>query len=179
MIAVRIGRLEESTAQALLRPVRWDLEPVTPGGRRVGLAAGQALAERLAQMGDFSVGGAVVTPGGDLANEFIIHVVIESLEEPVTETGVRRALTNGLRQACAWGVESVALPPLGTGAGNLEAESAARVLVAALEAFVDTGDILREATIVVANEYEKSLFEGVLERVSPDAATGEAETQGV
>lgn len=162
MISIQIADLEAVSAQAVFRAVRWDLQPLTPGGRRVGLGAGEAIIERLEQMGDFSIGGAVVTPAGDLDADFIIHLVIESVEEPVTETGVRKALTNGLRQACAWGVESVALPALGAGAGCLDAETSARVIMPVLETFVDSGESLREATIVVANEYEKAAFEGAV-----------------
>lgn len=162
MISIQIGDLEVVSTQAVFRAVRWDLQPLTPGGRRVGLGAGEAVIERLEQMGDFPIGGAVVTPGGDLDADFIIHLVIESVEEPVTETGVRKALTNGLRQVCAWGMESVALPALGTGAGCLDAETSARVILSVLEAFVDSGESLREATVVVANEYEKAAFEGAV-----------------
>ncbi len=163
MISIRIGELEVVATQAVFRAVRWDLQPLTPGGRRVGLGAGEAIIERLEQMGDFPIGGAVVTPAGDLDADFIIHLVIESAEEPVTKTGVQKALTNGLRQACAWGVESAALPALGTGAGCLDAETSAQVILPVLKAVLDSGESLREATIVVANDYEKAAFEGVVE----------------
>ncbi len=163
MISIRIGELDVVSTQAVFRAVRWDLQPLTPGGHRLGLRAGGAVIERLEQMGDFPIGGAVVTPAGDLDADFIIHLVIESLEEPVTETGVRKALTNGLRQACAWGVESVALPALGTGAGCLDAETSAQVILSVLKAFLDSGESLREATVVVASEYEKAVFEGIVE----------------
>ncbi|GMR14309.1 MAG: hypothetical protein BMS9Abin29_2558 [Gemmatimonadota bacterium] len=163
MISVRLAELDTVLAQAVFRAVRWDLKPLTPGGRSVGLGAGEAIIERLEQMGDFPVGGAVVTPAGDLAVDFIIHLVIESVEEPVTESGVRKALTNGLRQACAWGVESVAIPALGTGAGCLDAEASARVILPVLKAFMGSGESLREATVVVTNEYERAAFEAAVE----------------
>lgn len=163
MISIQIGDLERVAGQAVFRAVRWDLQPLTPGGRSVGVGAGEAIIERLEQMGDFPIGGAVVTPAGDLDADFIIHLVIESLEEPVTETGVRKALTNGLRQARAWGVESVVLPTLGTGAGCLDAETSAHVIIPVLKQFVDSGQSLRYATVVVANEYEKEAFEGAVE----------------
>lgn len=177
MIAVRIADLETAQVDAVFRPVRWDLEPLTPGARRVGLGAGELIIERVAQMGDFPVGGAVVTPGGDLPSDFIIHLVIESFEEPVTQTGVRKALTNGLRQACAWGVESVALPPMGIGAGSLEAETAARIVVSVLRAFLESCESLREATIMVANEYEKAAFESVLAFDGPRPAKDAEESE--
>ena len=80
-------------------------------------------------MGDLPVGAAVITPGGKLEAAFLIHVVLQSSEEPVTSEGLRAALKNGLRRAAEWGLESMALPPLGTGAGNLDAQEAAAVMV--------------------------------------------------
>ena len=42
---------------------------------------------RLDGMGDLPVGGAVVTPGGDTLNPFIIHAVLESPEESMSVMG--------------------------------------------------------------------------------------------
>jgi len=178
VISVQIAELEAVRTQALFRPVRGDLEPLTPGGRRVGQRAGETIVERLEHMGDFPVGGAVVTPGGDLAADFIIHLVVESREEPVTEIGVRNALTNGLRQACAWGVETVSVPPLGTGAGSLDVEGCARLIVPVLWEFVDSGESLREVIVVVGSEHEKRVFEDVLEAHDLLAVEDAAEVQG-
>ena len=124
MIHVRRDDLVTADVECVLRSVGSNLEPLTAIGREVGVAAGEALLERLRQMGDLPVGGAVITPAGNLSASFIVHVSLQSHEEPVSAAGVRRGLLNGLRHACRMGVETLALPPLGTGAGNFDAEFA-------------------------------------------------------
>lgn len=158
MIRIRRGRLGDATTEAVLRPVRSDLAAVTPASRQVGLEAGAAVAERLDGLGDVPVGGAVVTPGGALAAGFLIHAVVQAPDQPMTESTVRRALVNGLRRAQEWGIASLALPPLGTGAGSLEPERWAELVVGVLREHVRGGDQPRELEVVVESEYEEEIF---------------------
>lgn len=158
MIRVRRGLLVESTCEAILRPIRSDLSPLTGSGRDLEAAAGPAVREKLEQLGDIPVGGAVVTPGGALPALLLIHAAIESREEPVTRAGVERALTNGLRRAVEWGVRSVALPPLGAGAGQLELEVVVELTAAAVRNVAAGSATLAEVEVVVETEYQEAAF---------------------
>ena len=168
MISVVIGELGDQSSEGLMRPVRSDLAPLTPGARDVGLRAGGAMTARLDQLGSVPVGGAVMTPGGDLAADFIIHAVIADQEEPQSTTTVQKAVRNGLRRAVDWGLVSLALPPLGLGVGNMGAEEAARVLVELLVDHLDEGHPPLELVIIVGNEYEESVFNAVIEEIVRD-----------
>jgi hypothetical protein len=70
MISVRLGRLDEVEAQALLRPVRSDFSGLTGASRRVEDGAVNEVRACLNGMGDLPVGSAVVTPGGDPLTPF-------------------------------------------------------------------------------------------------------------
>ena len=61
MIQVVRGELTAQPSEGLLRAVRADLSPVNAGARDVLLQAGEAVAERLEQMGGLHVGGALIT----------------------------------------------------------------------------------------------------------------------
>lgn len=148
--------------ECVVRAVSSNLEPVTSLSRAVGAAAGSELEERIERMGDLPVGGAVITPGGALRADFMVHVVVQSGEEPVTASGVRKALVNGLGHACRLGVETIAVPPLGTGAGNLDAEAAAAVMVPVLRDHLEREDYPKKVVIVVSNAYELQAFTGRL-----------------
>jgi O-acetyl-ADP-ribose deacetylase (regulator of RNase III) len=150
--------------QAAMRSVGSDLEPCSAIDHRIGVRAGAELLARLRAFGELPVGGAVVTPAGDLGAELLIHVVIRSEEEPVSEERVGRAFRNGLRQAAEWGVETLAVPPLGVGAGNLDAEVAARVMCAVLEAHRTGSASPREVQFLVSNDYEEEAFAGEVKR---------------
>ena len=158
MIRVRVGDLGEAKAAAVVRAVRSDGEAITAVGRRLETLAGPTVSKRLQSLGDLPVGGAVITPGGDLPAGFIVHAVLQSAEEPVTAHTVQRALVNALRRAHDFGLESVALPPLGTGAGNLDAEDAAQLIVDVLRDHLQTPGDPRSFEIVVESAYEEELY---------------------
>jgi serine/threonine-protein kinase len=158
MIRVVVTDLAGMTTEGVLRSIASDLAADTPLSRTLELRAGARVAERLQAMGTLPVGAAVITPGGDLAAGFLIHVVLQSPEEPVRAGGVRSALVNGLRRAQEWGLESLALPPLGMGAGNLQAEDSAAVMVPVIQDHLQRHEYPNEVVIVVANDYEEDVF---------------------
>lgn len=154
MIEVRVGRLEEAEAQALLRPVAADGSAVTAAMRRFEAAAGPAPAAQFERQGDLPVGSATLTGAGELGADFIVNVVVRSASEPVTEAGVERGLINGLRRVREWAIDHVALVPIGTGAGNLDPEVAAGLLARVLDAERHEG--LR-VTVLAESEYEREI----------------------
>lgn len=158
MITVRVGELAEATAAALLRPVAADWSAVTPAMRRLELAAGEELEAQCRRLGELPVGSATITPAGPLAAQFIVHVIVRSSDESVSAAGVRRALHNGLRRLAEWHIDSVAMPPLGTGAGNLDAEEAARIMVPLLLEHMASAGAPAAVEIVVDSEYERDAF---------------------
>jgi O-acetyl-ADP-ribose deacetylase (regulator of RNase III) len=165
VIDVRQENLVTADVECILRSVGSNLEPLTAIGREVEAAAGEDLLERIQQMGDLPVGGAVITSAGNLSASFIVHVALQSHEEPVSAGGVRRALLNGLRNICRMDIATLALPPLGTGAGNLDAEAAADVMFEVLRGHMKSEEYPREVTVMVATEYELEAFVSRLELV--------------
>jgi O-acetyl-ADP-ribose deacetylase (regulator of RNase III) len=158
VIEVRREDLVTADVQCILRSVGSRLEPLTVVGRDIGIAAGEDLLERIEQIGDLPVGGAVITPAGNLSASFIVHVALQSHDEPVSVGSVRKALLNGLRHACRMDIETLALPPLGMGAGNLDAEGAADVMFEVLHGHMESEEYPREVTVVVATDYELEAF---------------------
>ena len=158
MIQVVLAELATLPVQGIVRPVSSDMAPANVLARDLVTAAGPELAERMGRLGMLPVGGAVLTPAGQLAADYLIHVVVMSHDEPQSTLSIQRALRNGLRRASDWGLESLAVPPLGLGAGSLDAESSARVLVEILFNHLDEGLPPLELTIAVASDFEAELF---------------------
>lgn len=157
MIEVRLGELAVTVAKAYLRPITADGAAATVAARRLEIAAGPDVAEQLRRPGEFPVGSAMITGAGSLPAEYLIHVVVRSHEQPVTAEAVRRALVNGLRRLDEWGIESVALPLLGTGAGCLDPEEAAALVVPILVQSQQQRS--RQVVIIAESEYERDLIE--------------------
>jgi O-acetyl-ADP-ribose deacetylase (regulator of RNase III) len=162
VIEVRQADLAVLAAGAVMRPVAADFSAVTPAMRRLDQAAGAAVAAQCRQMGALPLGSAVITAGGDLAAEYLVHVAVRSEEEAVSGSTVRRGILNGLRRLSEWEVETVAMPLLGTGAGNLDAEDAAQILVSVLAEHVQQSTYPKRVVVVVENEYERLAVERAL-----------------
>lgn len=165
MIRVLHAELADTDAAAVMRPVSAEWDPVTPATRRLELAAGMELLEECRRLGDLPVGSAVMTGAGALRGpEFMVHVVIRSVDEQVTESIVRRGLQNGLRRLAQMRIESVAMAPLGTGAGNLDPEESAREMIPILLEHLANGAEPARIDLIVDSDYEKEVFERELKR---------------
>lgn len=162
MIRLVRGSLAEVRAEGILRPVGSMLEAVTVSGRELELRAGDSVRRRLDALGEVPVGGAVVTPAGGVEVPFLIHAVIQSRDEPATEVTVRQALTNGLRRAAEWEMSSLALPPLGTGVGQMDVERAAAAMVGVILEHRSVSDHPGEVLLVVSGAFEEEVFRGAL-----------------
>lgn len=171
MIRVTRSELADARVGAVLRPVTAEWTAVTPAMRRLEMAAGTGVEEHCRRMGELPVGSAVLTLAGDLPAEFMIHVIVRSVDEGVTVEGVRRGLQNGLRRLAEWKIESAAIAPLGTGAGNLEAEECARTMIPLLREYVAATPSAR-IEIVVDSDYELELFSRHLDADHPPDVSG-------
>lgn len=162
MIEVRLGELAEVETAAIVRPITAAGEAATAVSRRLEVAAGTVPVDQLQRFGELPVGAAVITMAGSLAADYLIHTVVRSPEQPVTVAVVRQALTNAFRRVDEWDIGSVALPLLGTGAGNLDPEEVVAVVVPLLREFVSASP--RPVLLVVESEYEHGLVAQELAR---------------
>ena len=167
MIRIVRGVLTEATSEALLRETRPDGAVVSPSGKALLGRLGDDA--HLLELDDAPVGSAWLSPAGPLAASFLIHLVVQGTDEPVTPESVRLALTNGLRRAAAFGIESVALPPLGVGAGNLDHERSARIVVDAIGDHLEQGRPPSVFEVVVTSDYEEEVFRRAAARYLPQS----------
>lgn len=172
MMEVRIAELAALEAGAVMRPVSSDFAPVTPAMRRLDQAAGTMVERQCALLGDLPVGSAVITAAGDLPAGFIVHVAVRSRHENATQAGVRRGLLNGLRRLVEWEIESVALAPLGTGAGNLDAEESAAVMIPVLVEHLRTSTYPSSVVVAVEDAYQETVFAAAIGRWAGAGAEG-------
>lgn len=170
MIEVRVAELAAVEAEAVLRPVSCDFAPVNPAMRRFDLAAGPAVAEQCRRLGELPRGSAVITAGGDIPAGYIVHVAVRSVDEAATPGVVQRGLLNGLRRLEEWGIRSVAMAPLGTGAGNLDAEESAAAMLPVLADHVRATDHLERAVLVVEDAYQEAAFRAAVAQFAGELA---------
>lgn len=162
MIAVRTDDLAFVAADAIARPVDAELRATTPLMRRLEVAGGEGLARHLRVNEPLAIGSAVVTPAGALGVELLIHAVVSSDTEPVSAHAVRQAVSSALQRASDWGIEHLALPPFGIGAGNLDVEESAAATADAVRRHRQSAAKPATITIVVETAFEQEVFERLL-----------------
>ncbi len=170
MIEVRLGELEDTEAEAVIRPVTSDFSPVTPAMRRFDDAAGDGVRRQCQQLGELPLGSAAITAGGDLRADFIIHVAVRSSLEPASPAVVRQGFLNALRRLGEWDLDTVAVAPLGTGAGNLDPEEAAEAMLPVLAEHVRETGVPGRVTLVVEDAYQESVFASAVARHAGELA---------
>ena len=164
MIEVRVEDLAFYSGDAIVRPTTATLGATTPLLRRLELAAGTALLEQLARAEPLAVGSAVVTGGGDLSVDLLVHAVVSSATERVSREGVRRALRSALERVLAWQIAEVAIPPFGLGAGNLDIDESAQLMADELARHIDTSAYPTRVTLVAETPDEALALESAVAR---------------
>jgi O-acetyl-ADP-ribose deacetylase (regulator of RNase III) len=164
MIEVVQGDIANLRASAILRPVSAEWDSVSAAARRIEVAGGPLPGEQCEKLGELPIGSAVLTSAGTLPADFVIHAIVRSMAEQVSESSVHRALQNSLRRCVEWGIERLALPLLGTGAGNLDAEEAASIMVPVLLEHMRDAEYPARVTVVVESDYELDVFRHELGR---------------
>ncbi len=162
MIQVVVDDLASVQADAVVRPATDSLKPGAPTLTHLEQAGGSRFREQLTMQEPLAVGAATVTGGGELPTQFVIHAIIRTGSEPVTENGVRRALVSALERAVAWQFRALALPLLGTGPGDLSAKDAASIVCGVLKTHTRDHTFPSDIRIVVQSYDDKDVLERML-----------------
>lgn len=162
MIRVVVDDLASVASDALVRPATATLEPAAATLAALDRLAGAAIRPSLSPGTRLGVGAAVVTGGGGLSTELVIHAVIVSDDEPVTAGGIRRTVTSVIQRAVDWELARIATPVLGAGPGQLALDDAARVLIDALAGDLSHTTYPREVCIVVGSEEEREIVDAFI-----------------
>jgi serine/threonine-protein kinase len=164
-IEVRVDDLAFFDGEAIVRPATAELHATTALLRRLDEAAGPGLARQLRVQAPLAVGSAVVTGAGALDAQLLVHAVVSSDEEAVSTRSVRRALQSALERAGDWAIATLAVPPLGLGAGNLDIEDSATVMADVIAQHRARGAAHPERIVLVAeDEDEASILRDALTR---------------
>ena len=97
---------------------------------------GQAIEDEAVRQGPIAVGEAVVTGAGSLKAHHVIHAAAMGQDLITDAELIRQATVNSLKRATELGLESLALPALGTGVGGFPVDQAARVMIEATDVFL-------------------------------------------
>ena len=161
MIQAVVDDLAFLEAEAVLRPADASLEPVTASAVRLDRQAGPAFAAQRRASTPLEAGAAVITGAGELAADYVLHVIIQDPETLTTRETVRRALVSAWERCAEWGIRTVASAPVGAGAGLLDIEEAAELMA---ETFPAAATCPASLTIVLERAEDRDMVDAVLRR---------------
>ncbi len=130
---------------------------------------GQVIEDEAVRQGPIPVGEAVVTGAGSLKAHHVIHAAAMGQDLVTDADLIRQATMNSLKRAAALGLESLALPALGTGVGGFPVDEAARVMIEATGVFLrnTTQPSLKRVLFVLFTPDALRAFEAALAKVTP------------
>ena len=161
-IEIRVDDLAFFEGEAIARPVNAMLGATTPIMRRLERAAGNDFADKVRPREPLPVGAAVVTKAGELPVELMVHGVVSSDDEPVTRDTVRLALMSALQRAVAFQIRELAIAPFGLGAGNLDIEDSADIMLDVIGAHMKHAGYPTNIIIFAETELEEEVLRGRL-----------------
>jgi O-acetyl-ADP-ribose deacetylase (regulator of RNase III) len=152
------------------------VNPADPRGVMVeGLAAaikaagGEQIEKEAMARAPIAPGTGVATSAGTLPNLHVIHVAVASGPgAPSSPELVKLAASTALVIAEELGVESIAIPGLGTGAGSVAPETAAAAILEAVTAHHPKS--ISDITLVDRDERVVQAFASALERFEEESA---------
>jgi len=122
-------------------------------------AAGPALEAYCRQFAPLPAGTAVLTPGFDLPNAWVIHAVAASfIYEPKAELILAKALDSVMQMVNEHHIESLAMSAIGTGVFKCPPELSAQMTARVLAYYRQIGTSLKHVRICVTTKALKEVF---------------------
>jgi O-acetyl-ADP-ribose deacetylase (regulator of RNase III) len=152
--------------EAFVYYARSDLALGSGFGTAIALRGGPAVQEQLKTLGPIPVGDAVVTTAGKMKARSIIHAVGPRFQEDQLEEKLRRTVQRALELAEESGFKEIALPAMGAGFYGVPVATSARVVVSAVNRYLDGGGKLERVILCVVDSREFAPFASELAAVA-------------
>jgi len=127
-------------------------------------AAGPRLEDFCEPLAPLALGEALITPGFDLPNPWVIHIRAgHYLNTPKPEYYLEKALDSMMVLASANGIRSLAVPAIGTGMFKFPPILAARIMARVLKQHAREGSRVEWVRVCLADRALVPLFESAFE----------------
>ena len=103
-------------------------------------------------------GGTVITQGGMLFAEYVIHVATMEGGHSAESRSVRLGTMGALALAKDNGIDTIAFPALGTGIGGISIEECAQAMLPTISRWLRENEIPGQVEIVLFNDADLQVF---------------------
>jgi O-acetyl-ADP-ribose deacetylase (regulator of RNase III) len=172
-LALWNGDICDLEVDAIVNPANVTLWMSTGVAGAIKRRGGDAIEFAAVRQAPVALGDAIVTGAGTLSARWIIHAVSLDHERRTSAAAIERAVRSALARARELGVETLAIPALGTGVGGFPLAEGARITVGAVRAEAPGLPRLRTVTFALRGAAAYEAFRGAL--ATPEAASAQAE----
>jgi O-acetyl-ADP-ribose deacetylase (regulator of RNase III) len=167
-VALWNGDICDLEVDAIVNPANVTLWMSTGVGGAIKRRGGDTVEFAAVRQAPVALGEAVVTSAGNLAVRWVIHAVSLDQHRRTSAEIIDRAVRSAFRRARELGVETLAIPALGTGVGGFPLAEAARITVAAVRDEAARAPAIREVTFALRGAAPYEAFRAAL--AAPAAA---------
>lgn len=161
-IALWNGDICDLEVDAIVSPASTSLWMATGVAGAIKRQGGEEIEFAAVRQGPASLGDAVITGGGSLAARWVIHAVSIDNARRTDSATIDRAVRNAFARARELGVETLAIPALGTGVGGFPMIECARVTIAAVRSELARSPRLTRVTLALRGAASYEAFRSAL-----------------
>lgn len=169
-LALWNGDICDLEVDAIVSPANVTLWMSTGVAGAIKRRGGDAIEFAAVRQAPVPLGGAVVTDAGSLAARWVIHAVSLDHQRRTSAATIDQAARSAVARARELGVETLAIPALGTGVGGFPLDEAARITVAAVRGAVAGAPRLRTVTFALRGAAAYEAFRSALAAGTPAPA---------
>ena len=161
------GDITELDVDAFVFYARPDLAVGSGVGTAISVRGGPRIQQELDPLAPVETGHVVVTESGNLKATWIVHAVGPRFNEEDTEGKLRTTVLNSLKAGEEKGTKRIALPPMGAGFYAVPLELCARVMIQAIQSYLEGETEIQEVVLCVTDQREYAPFESQLALLNP------------
>jgi O-acetyl-ADP-ribose deacetylase (regulator of RNase III) len=145
------GDICDLEVDAIVNPASVTLWMSSGVGAAIKKRGGDSIEIAAVRMSPIALGETVVTPAGTLPARHVLHAATTDRGHRTSLEAVTAAATSAVLRAGELGLRSVAIPALGSGAGGLDPDTAARATVTAVRDALPGAPSIRRVVFALQN----------------------------
>jgi O-acetyl-ADP-ribose deacetylase (regulator of RNase III) len=162
VIRLQVGDITDLDIECFVYYARPDLKLGSGYGGAITVRGGPTIQKELDGLAPIKTGEAVITAGGELKSQYIIHANGPKFQEENLEEKLETIVANTLKLADEKGIKKIALPPMGTGFYGAPLKTSAKICIETAENYLKNGSGIEEVVFCLLDNREYLPFKEAL-----------------
>ncbi len=158
------GDITELEVDAIVNAANEELKLGSGVAGAIREKGGPSIQEECDRIGGTPVGTAVLTGGGDLEADHVIHAVGPRMGEGDEDRKLQSAIRSSLALADRHGLKSIALPAISTGEYGFPMDRCARILLTEVYRYLQGGTKIERVVVSLGGDDTFEIFKRELRR---------------